>query len=100
MSAISSRPVQETRDGVCLRIKAVPRARTSAVAGLHGDTIRIRLAAPPVEGRANGELVRFLAETLQLPPRMIGVVSGESSTLKVVRVLGLPAAEVARRLGI
>ena len=57
-------PLEAIADGVRLRLRIQPRASRSEVVGLHGDTIRIRLAAPPVDGAANEELVRYLAEVL------------------------------------
>jgi uncharacterized protein (TIGR00251 family) len=69
------------------------------VAGLGPDgVLRVRLAAPPVEGRANEALVRFLAARLRLPKRQIQIVSGETSRTKVVSIEGLTPAEVTARL--
>jgi uncharacterized protein (TIGR00251 family) len=62
--------------------------------------IRIRLTAPPVEGAANDELVRFLAETLSVPGKAILIVSGQSSRSKVLEIRGVIAREVAARLGL
>ncbi len=75
----------------------VPRARITEIAGRHGDAIRIRLAAPPVDGAANAELIRFLAERLGVTRRAIAIVRGATGRRKTVTVDGLPAA-VAQRL--
>ena len=75
----------------------VPRARVTEIAGRHGDAIRIRLAAPPVDGAANAELIRFLAERLGVTRRAIAIVRGATGRRKTVRVDGLPA-DVAQRL--
>lgn len=65
-----------------------PGARRTEVAGLHGDALKIRLAAPPVEGKANAKLVEFLAESFAVPARAVRVVRGEKSREKVVEIAG------------
>ncbi len=84
--------------GTRLRVRVVPRSRRSAVAGPSGAALRVRLAAPPVEGRANRELVATLAAALGLRARDLEVVAGLRGREKVVRVAGLAPAEVAARL--
>jgi hypothetical protein len=76
-------------DGVVLTVHAAPRARRSEVAGLHGDALKIRLAAPPVDGKANRELVRFLAERLGRPAVALRVLAGETGRHKRVAVAGV-----------
>ena len=66
-----------------------PRARRSEVAGLHGDAVKVRLAAPPVDGAANDELVRFVAERLGVPRAAVRVAAGAASRRKVVEVEGV-----------
>lgn len=83
---------------VKLRIKVVPRASRTELAGWHGDRLRIRLAAVPADGRANAELIGFLATTLGVPRRAIELVSGQTSTLKTVAIKGLDQRAVAARL--
>jgi len=56
------------------------------VAGTHGDALKMRLAAPPVEGKANAELLRFLAEVFGVPRRNVTLLRGELSRAKVVRI--------------
>jgi uncharacterized protein (TIGR00251 family) len=81
-----------------LRIHVQPRASRSEVVGRHGDAIKIRLAAPPVDGAANEALIRFLAAALAIPRSRLALVSGASSRAKVVRIEGVTAAEVRQRL--
>lgn len=76
----------------------VPRARVSEVAGRHGDAVKIRLAAPPVDGAANDELVRFLAERLGVPARAVTITAGHSGRRKRVSVAGLETRAVLRVL--
>ena len=81
-----------------ITLHVVPRARVTEVAGRHGDAIRIRLAAPPVDGAANDELRRFLAERLGVARRSIAIVRGATGRRKTVTVDGVTAARVARAL--
>ena len=83
-----------------IAIKAIPNAPRSEVVGWLGDAIKIKVHAPPVEGRANEALCEFLAESLQLPRRAVTVQRGDTSRLKTVRIEGLSLAEVQARLGL
>ena len=76
----------------------VPRAARSGVAGRHGDAVKIRLAAPPVDGAANDELVRFLAERLAVARSAIAIAAGRSSRRKQVTITGMETAEALRLL--
>jgi uncharacterized protein (TIGR00251 family) len=78
----------------------IPRARRSEVAGTRDNAIVVRLNAPPVDGAANSELIRLLAEVLGVPRRSIQIVSGERSRNKRVRIGGRTAAEVESMLSI
>ena len=81
-----------------LGIKAVPNAPRNAVAGWVGDALKVRVRAPALEGRANGELCAFLADALGLPKRAVSVAHGDKSRQKVVRIDGLSLEEVRGRL--
>ncbi|MBI3524496.1 MAG: YggU family protein [Betaproteobacteria bacterium] len=81
-----------------LNLHIQPGAKKTAVAGLHGDALKIRLAAPPVDGKANACLVEFLAERLGVAKSCIELVSGASSRVKRVRIEGVDAGVVRRRL--
>lgn len=83
-----------------LQIYAAPRAARSRVAGLHDGRLKVHLAAPPVDGAANEELMRFLARELGLPRSGVTLAKGASSRRKTVAITGLDAAEVKTRLGI
>ena len=64
-----------------------PGAGRSEFAGMHGDALKLRLAAPPIEGKANAELIRFLAEAFGVPQRNVLLLRGETSRAKMVRVI-------------
>jgi uncharacterized protein len=76
----------------------VPRARATAVAGPHGEAVKIRVAAPPVDGAANAELVRFLAERLNVAASRVTIVGGAGGRRKTVAVEGMEADEIQRLL--
>lgn len=81
-----------------LSIKAVPNASRSEIVGWMGDTLKVRLKAPPVDGKANVELCRFLAEILDLPKSAVTIATGGSSRGKRVRIEGLSLEEVHRQI--
>ena len=84
---------------VRLSVRLTPRASREEIAGFEGETLRVRVTAPPVEGRANRALVRLLAKRLGLPRGAVHVVTGQTSRSKVVAIDGLDATELRRRLG-
>ena len=84
---------------VRLSVRLTPRASREEIAGFEGETLRVRVTAPPVEGRANRALVRLLAKRLGLPRGAVRVVAGQTSRSKVVAIDGLDAAELRRRIG-
>jgi len=86
-----------TTGGSILTVRVQPRASADAVADASPDQVRIRLRAPPVDGKANAALCRFLAATLDLPARAVSILAGETGRLKRVRVNGL-APDAIRRL--
>jgi len=69
-----------------LTLHAQPGARTTAFAGLHGGALKLRLAAPPVEGRANAELIRFLATAFGVPREQVLLRRGANSRRKTVHI--------------
>jgi hypothetical protein len=80
-------------------VRVTPRAGRDEVVGWQGDELRVRLRAPPVDGRANAALVGLLASRLNVPPSSIELVSGATARVKRLRVEGLSEAELRRRLG-
>jgi uncharacterized protein (TIGR00251 family) len=80
-------------------VKVQPRAKRNAVVGELGDALKLNLTAPPVEGRANEACIEFLANLLEVPRSSVSIASGESSRQKVIRVVGLSAEQLRKRLG-
>jgi uncharacterized protein (TIGR00251 family) len=83
---------------VTLSLHIQPGAKNTAVAGLHGDALKIRLAAPPVDGKANEALIAFLAAALGVAKQRIELISGASSRAKRLRIDQVDAKTVAARL--
>jgi uncharacterized protein (TIGR00251 family) len=86
---------REDSAGVTLHLRVVPRASRSEIAGIHDGALRIRIAAPPVDGAANRELVKFLAKKLKVPPAAVILVTGTNSKNKAVRIVNPSAATLA-----
>jgi len=87
-----------TGQGYLLRLTVVPGAQRTQVVGLHGDRLKVRLAAPPEKGAANQELIAFLARTLDLPKSVFKLTSGLQSRAKVVAIFDR-SPDLAERLG-
>jgi uncharacterized protein len=79
-------------NGVILRLHIQPGAKKTEVAGLHGEALKIRLAAPPVDGKANACLIAFLADQLDVAKSSISLISGDTSRAKRVRISGVDPA--------
>ena len=75
-------------DAVTLTLHVQPGAKKTEIAGIHGDALKIRLAAPPIEGKANAALLAFLAEKFGVPLRNAILKQGESSRRKAVSISG------------
>ena len=76
-------------------VRVVPRAKTTAFAGVRDGALVIRVAAPPVEGAANDAVIAFLADRLQIPRRSIRIVSGESSRRKRIDLAGVTPEQIS-----
>jgi uncharacterized protein (TIGR00251 family) len=75
-----------------------PRASRTEIAGMHGEAVKIRLHAPPVDGEANDSLVKFLSELFAVSRRDVRILSGAQSRAKVVEIDGLSADAVRQIL--
>jgi len=91
-------PIRETAGGATLAVKVHPRAKKNAITGEVGDALKLALTAPPVDGRANQACIEFFANLLDVPRSSVTIASGETSRNKVIRVAGLSAQEVRKRL--
>jgi len=94
------RPTPRSDSGQLVDVRVIPRAGKSGVAGRRDGALLVRLAAAPVDGAANAELIAVLADALRLPKRSIQIVSGDRSRSKRVSVAGMDAAGVLAALGL
>ena len=88
----------DVEDGCALVVRVHPGARKNDVAGLHAGAVKISIAAPPADGRANEALIAYLAKLLKVPRARISLVSGASTRSKVLRITGKSAAGVQAAL--
>lgn len=92
--------LSEDAAGVLIRVHLQPRARRTAVCGEHGGRLKVAIAAPPLEGRANDALIEWLAAKLGLPRRQLRLIAGQRSRDKTLRAEGLGASEISSRLAL
>ena len=81
-----------------LKLRIVPNARRNEVVGEHGDALKLKVAAPAVEGKANEALLEYVAELLNVPRRSLALSAGEKSRDKSIFVQGLVIEEVRSRI--
>jgi uncharacterized protein (TIGR00251 family) len=81
-----------------LEIRVIPRAGRSGFAGLREGALLVKLAAAPVDGAANAELIALIAKTLRIPKRDITIVSGERSRSKRIRIAGWDREQALAKL--
>ena len=94
---ISCRVGQQSEDEhvITLTVRIVPRASRSEIAGYHDGALRIRVAAAPVEGAANRELIKFLSKTFRVPQNAVAIISGSNSKNKIIRITNPSAVTLA-----
>ena len=90
--------INQSDDGVIITVHAVPRAAKDAVQGLHGDALKIRLHAPPVDGKANEALIAFLSKKLNIPKNNIALKNGLNQRRKIISISGISKLEIEKRL--
>lgn len=91
--------VRETHGSVTLRLRVQPRAPRTEIIGEHAGAIKLRVAAPPVDGKANEECRRFLAKLFEVSATSVEIISGDSSRDKVIRIRSISARRVLDALG-
>ena len=91
-------PVRAHPEGSVVAVRAVPGASRSAIAGMHGDEMKVRVCSPPVDGRANDEICAVVAQALGLRTREVQLLHGHAARSKLLLV-PLAADDVERRLG-
>lgn len=92
--------ITKTERGFKLNLFIQPKASKNEIIGLHNGALKIKITAPPVDGKANAALIEFLSEILDVPKRQIEILKGETGRNKAVEVLGLTEDELRGRLGV
>jgi uncharacterized protein len=90
--------VSEKNEAVTFRVRAQPRAAKTEIVGEYGGAVKLRIAAPPVDGKANDEMIRFFSKLFMIPNRSVEIVSGDSSRDKIVRLHNISLARVQEGL--
>lgn len=90
--------LQETSGGLVLNVRVIPRASKTTIQGEHGDALKIRLCAPPVDGAANTALIQYLAKQLGISKANVALLSGATSRQKRIQITGLSADAVRHTL--
>lgn len=91
--------LHDGKHGAALTIRVTPRARRTEFSGILEDgTVRIRVSAPPVEGKANKALIKFLSKVLKVRKNQIEIVAGEKGLDKIVSILDMTAEQVQERI--
>lgn len=82
-------PFKISRRGITIKVRVEPRSSTKGVAGIVGDTLKIRLNSPPVGGAANEELVEILSEEIGIRKTALKIIRGHSSKDKIIEIEGI-----------
>ena len=93
-------PLQVSVGGVTFAVKLHPRAKKNTITGELGYALKVSLTTPPVDGRANEACIEFFAKLLNVPRSSVTIASGQTSRNKVIRVVGLSAEELRKRIAI
>jgi uncharacterized protein (TIGR00251 family) len=96
MTASNMNWLVAAKDGCVITVKVTPRAAKSEIVGAEAEWLRVRVKAPPVDGKANAALIAFFADLFNLPKKNVSVVAGQTARLKRVRVDGITADAVTR----
>jgi uncharacterized protein (TIGR00251 family) len=91
--------IKDSPNGATFAVKVHPRAKKNAITGEVGEALKLSLTAPPADGKANEACIEFFAKLLKVPRSSVTIAAGHTSRNKVIRVAGLSAEEVRKRLG-
>lgn len=91
-------PLRQTANGITFSVKVQPRARKNAITGIIGDSLKLSLTAPPIEGKANQAVMDFLADFFDIPRSSVTIASGKTNRLKIVNIRGATLDHLQQRL--
>jgi hypothetical protein len=90
--------IRETEKGAVLEIRVLPRSSRCEIAGVQDGALKIKLTAPPVEGKANKECVRFISDLLKIKKSAVSIIAGEKSKNKTILISGIKAKDVEKAI--
>ncbi len=91
--------IHDGRTGAAIAVRLTPRSSRNEIVGVQDDgTVKIRVTAPPVEGKANQALIKFLADILDVAPSRVEIVAGETGRDKLVSVMDMDAVTLHKRI--
>ena len=97
---MSNLAVQEINGGVVFTAKIIPGSSRTAVCGLLDEMLKIKVSAPPEKGKANKSLLDFLAKQLGVKKNAVSIISGKTSAVKSVQVLGISVEHLSKKLNL
>ena len=97
---MSNLAVQEINGGVVFTAKIIPGSSRTAVCGLLDEMLKIKVSAPPEKGKANKSLLDFLAKQLGVKKNAVSIISGKTSAVKSVQVLGISIEQLSKKLNL
>ncbi|WP_083436807.1 DUF167 domain-containing protein [Thermincola ferriacetica] len=92
--------IEQHSDGITFKIKVQPKASKNELKGVQGDSLKVKLTAPPVEGAANEACIRFFAELFSVAKSQVEIITGHTSRTKLLKVKGLTKEEAEKRLNL
>ena len=87
-------PIKETKDAVIFNIRVVPRSSRCELVEIQEDALKIKITAPPVEGKANEECIKFIADKLGISKSRVAIIAGHKSKRKTIAVSGLKSRDI------
>jgi hypothetical protein len=92
--------VRDTANGAQFALRVQPRASRNAIVGTMGDAVKLAITAPPVDGKANEAVSKYLAELFRVPKSSVVIVSGETGRNKLIAIRGMRAEQVLKALNL
>lgn len=90
----------ESQGSVSFHVKVQPRSASNEIVGIEGDTLKVKLTSPPVEGKANESLIEFLSETLDAKRSSIKIVQGSKTRIKLLKIANMTKDQLLQKLHI
>lgn len=90
--------IQDHPDGVVIKIRVQPRASKNRVSGPMGDTLKVAVTSPPVDGAANSACIEFFAGLLKVPKTTIEIISGHTGRTKLLKIYGVNSREIKEKI--